>query len=178
VRDRHLRLLKIVAFLIGCGATPGEMFCVRAEDVNRATGEVRIRGRERGAGKTEYRPRMVRLPARAWTLIGDLPSEGRIFRTTTGLEVVPDGERGSKVVQQFHKLCEAAGLSNAEDDERLVFYSLRHSWATFFSAQVGDLNMLIDKGGWAKADTARRYRKQAPADLGERLLAHGWDFRP
>ena len=179
VRDPHRRLLKMIAFLFGSGATPGEMFCVRAEDINRATSEVWIRGTEPGAGKTPYRARMVRLPARAWDLIGELPDEGRVFLTTNGKEVVPDGKRGSTVIRQFHKLCAAAGLSASEPgEEELVLYSLRHAWATNFSAQVGDQDLLIDRGGWASADMARHYRKRAPADLGERLLAHGWDFRP
>ena len=178
VRDPDLRLLKMIAFLIGSGATPGEMFCVRAEDVNRATGEVLIRGEDPGAGKTPYRARMVRPPARAWELIGALPREGRVFVTTTGKEVVPDGRRGSTAIRQFHKLCAAAGFASDEESEPLVFYSLRHSWATWFSAQVGDQDLLLDRGGWASAHMARHYRKRAPADLGERLLAHGWDFRP
>ncbi|MBW4985150.1 tyrosine-type recombinase/integrase [Mameliella sp. CS4] len=192
IRDPHLRLLKIIAFLLGTGATPGEMFCVRAEDVIRATREIRIRGKARGARKTPYRARMVRPPERAWELMGDLPSEGRVFLSTTGKEIVPDGERGSTVIRQFQKVCVAAGLNretevddadadadaDADDGyEKLVLYSLRHTWATWFSAQVGDQDCLIDRGGWAKADTARRYRKLAPSDLGERLLAHGWDFR-
>ena len=184
VRDPHQRLLKMIAFLIGSGATPGEMFCVRAKDINRATGEVWIRGEERGAGKTEYRPRRVRLPKRAWDLIGELPSEGRVFLSTTGKEIVPDGERGSTVIRQFHKLFVAAGLNQDEKDERqddgyekLVFYSLRHCSATWFSAQVGDHDLLIDRGGWADAAMARRYRKRPAADLADRLLAHGWDFR-
>lgn len=174
----------MVAFLIGSGATPGEMFCVRAEDVNRATGEVWIRGEDPGAGKTRYRPRMVRLPARAWSLIGDLPSEGRVFLSTTGKDIVPDGERGSIVIRQFHKLCVAAGLNRDKADEdgedgyeKLVLYSLRHSSATWFSAQVGDHDLLIDRGGWADAAMARRYRKRPAADLAHRLRAHGWDFR-
>jgi len=187
VRDPHQRLLKMIAFLIGSGATPGEMFCVRAKDINRATGEVRIRGEERGAGKTKYRPRLVRLPKRAWDLIGELPSEGRVFLSTTGKEIVPDGERGSTVVRQFHKLCVAAGINlekEAEearkDDgyEKIVFYSLRHASTSWFSSQVGDHDLLIDRGGWANADMARRYRKRPAADLADRLLAHGWDFRP
>ncbi|OAN69015.1 hypothetical protein A8B82_04935 [Sulfitobacter sp. EhC04] len=183
IRDPHLRLLKMIAFLLGSGATPGEMFCVRAEDVNRATGEVWIRGKETGAGKTPYRRRMVHLPARAWGLIGELPKEGRVFLTTNGKQVVPDGMRGSTVIRQFNKLCVAAGLNrNKEDDkeddgyEKLVFYSLRHSWASFFSAQIGDQDLLLDRGGWANADMARDYREQVPRDFADRLRAHGWDF--
>jgi integrase len=188
IDDPDRRLLKMIAFLLGGGATPGEMFCVRAEDVNRATGEVWIRGKETGAGKTPYRRRMLRLPQRAWDLIGDLPREGRVFLTPRGKEWVPNGERGPKCVRQFGKLCVAAGLNREvevskddreEDDgyEKLVFYSLRHTWATWFSAQVGDQDLLVDRGGWASADTARHYREQVTADFSDRLLAHGWDFR-
>lgn len=178
IRDPNHRLLKMIAFLVGSGATPGEMFCVRAEDINRPTGEVWIRGEEVGAAKTVYRPRMLLLPERAWDLMGDLPSTGRVFLSTTGKEVVPDGKRGSTVIRQFHKLTSAAGLSEIAEDERLVFYSLRHSWATFYSSQVGDQDRLIDRGGWSDAEMARRYRKYPTADLADRLRAHGWEFKP
>ena len=179
MRDPHRRLLKMIAFLLGSGATPGEMFCVRAEDLNRQTGEVWIRGHEVGAGKTAYRPRMLLLPSKAWELMGDLPSTGRVFLSTSGKEVVPDGRRGSTVIRQFHKLREAAGLPEGDaNSEKLVFYSTRHTWATWFSALVGDQDRLIDRGGWSDAKMARRYRKYPTADLADRLRAHGWEFKP
>ena len=179
VRDPHRRLSKMVAFLLGSGATPGEMFCVRAEDINRQTGEVWIRGDEVGGGKTAYRPRMLLLPERSWELMGDLPSTGRAFLSTTGKDVVPDGRRGSTVIRQFHKLREAADLPETDaSNEKFVFYSLRHTWATWYSAQVGDQDRLIDRGGWSDAEMARRYRKYPTADLADRLRAHGWEFKP
>lgn len=177
VRDPDRRLPRMIVFLIGSGATPGEMFCVRAKDLNPRTGEVWIRGKDKGAGKTAFRPRMVWLPERAWNLMGDLPSSGRVFLSSTGKEIVPDGKRGSTVIRQFHKLCRAAGLSDdGRHSEPLVLYSLRHSWATWFSSQVHDSDLLIDNGGWADARMARRYRKRPSADLADRLLSHGWDF--
>lgn len=178
VRDPDCRLLKMIAFLLGSGATPGEMFCVMASDVNRVTGEVLIRGEHVGAGKTKYRRRLVRLPDRTWDLIGDLPSEGRVFLSTTGCEIVPDGKRGSTVIRQFRKLCDASGLApNAEYSEQVVLYTLRHTWATWYSAQVPSEHALIEAGGWKDSRMASRYRKRIPRDLADRLRSHGWDFK-
>jgi integrase len=117
-------------------------------------------------------------------------SEGNLFGHKISVEGSAKpafGERGSTVVRQFHKLCVAAGINlekEAEearkDDgyEKIVFYSLRHASTSWFSSQVGDHDLLIDRGRWANADMARRYRKRPAADLADRLLAHGWDFRP
>jgi integrase len=176
VCDPDRRLLKMIVFLMGSGATPGEMFCVRAEDIYPETGQVWIRGEEPGAGKTVYRSRMVQVPVWAWKLIGELPSKGRVFLSTRGKEIVPDGERGSHVIRQFHKLCLAAGLSGPDESERLVLYSIRHTSATWFSAQVGDHDLLIDRGGWASAEMARRYRKRPYAGLADELLEFGFIF--
>lgn len=179
VRDPDRRLLKMIAFLLGSGATPGEMFCVMAGDVNRTTGEIWIRGEHVGAGKTKYRQRMVRLPDVAWQLIGDLPSEGRVFLSTTGREIVPDGKRGSTAIRQFRKLCDAAGLSpDEENHEPVVFYTLRHTWATAFAAQVPSEHALIQRGGWKDGRMAGRYRKRIPKDLADQLRTHGWEFKP
>jgi integrase len=76
------------------------------------------------------------------------------------------------MAEAFGKVREAAGLG-----EDIVPYTLRHTWATWFYARTKDFGRLLDLGGWNKADTANRYRKAAPADLGNRLLEHGWDFR-
>lgn len=178
VRDPDRRLLKMIAFVLGSGATPGEMFCVMARDVNRASGEILIRGEHVGAGKTRYRKRMVRLPDRAWQLIGDLPSEGRVFLSTTGREIIPDGKRGSTAARQFRKLCDAAGLTpDEENHEPIVFYSLRHTWATAFASQVPSEHTLIQRGGWSDGRMAGRYRKYIPEDLEDRLREHGWEYK-
>jgi hypothetical protein len=172
VCDPDRRLLKMIAFLLGSGATPGEMFCVMASDVNRATDEVWIRGEHVGAGKTKYRQRMAHLPDHAWQLIGNLPCEGRVFRSTTACEVVPDRKRGSTVIRQFRKLCDAAGLTpDEENHEAVVFYRTRHTWAAPFASQVPSEHALIQRGGRKDGRMAARYRKRIPAD---RLRAHAW----
>ena len=175
LRDPERRLLKLIAFEIGTGAAPGETHVIRAEDCNWPTGQVRIRGVQKGAGKTPYRRRWVHVPDRSAELIGPPPEDGPVFLTPTGRPIITDGEHGTHLIVQFHKLCRAAGL---RDSKEIVFYTLRHTWATWFSAQVGDLALLIERGGWSDAEMALHYRKQASEDLSSRLLAHGWDFRP
>jgi integrase len=175
LRDPKRRLLKLIAFELGTGATPGETHVIRAEDCNWSTREVWIRGVEKGARKTKYRRRWVHIPDRSLELMDPLPEDDLVFLTPTGRPIITDGEHGTHLINQFHKLCHAADLRNSEE---IVFYTLRHTWATWFSAQVGDLALLIDRGGWSDADMALHYRKQAPSGLGEQLLAHGWDFRP
>ncbi|MFD1509476.1 tyrosine-type recombinase/integrase [Lacimonas salitolerans] len=175
LRDPERRLLKLIAFELGTGAAPGETHVIRAEDCNWPTRQVWVRGVQKGARKTKYRRRWVHVPDRSLELMDPLPEDGLVFLTPTGRPIITDGEHGTHLIKQFHKLCHAAGLRDAEE---IVFYTLRHTWATWFSAQVGDLALLIERGGWSDAEMAMHYRKQAPADLGERLLAHGWDFRP
>lgn len=178
IRDPDRRLLKMIVFMLGTGATPGETFCVMASDLFRDAGEVRIRGEHVGAGKTKYRKRMVRPPKRTWKLMGELPTSGRVFLSTTGREIVPDGKRGNTSIRQFRKLCDAAGLGPSDEHpERLVFYSLRHAWATFFSAHVKAEKHLIKRGGWKDSRMASRYRKRETPGLARDLRAHGWRFK-
>ncbi|SDG52025.1 tyrosine-type recombinase/integrase [Sulfitobacter delicatus] len=171
VNDKDLRILKIIVFMFATGCGPGETFAVRADDFNWTTNEVWIPAAEDGAGKTISRARWVYLPDRAIELIGELPKTGRAFLSSRGNPFELRDHGGGQIAKQFRKLCNAALLP-----KDVVCYTLRHTWATSHSAQVGNHDLLLDRGGWAKADTARDYRKAHPADLGEQLYAYGWDF--
>mgnify|MGYP000158965863 CR=1 FL=1 len=172
VRDPDRRILKVIVFMVGTGCGPGETYAVRVEDFNPSTNEVLVRAVEPGAGKTPARGRWVHLPPKAVALLGELPTGGRAFLKPDGQPFTLREFSGGQLSKQFRKLCEAASLG-----PDVVQYTLRHTWATWFSAQVGDHDLLLDRGGWAKSDTARKYRKKAPADLADRLYDHGWDFR-
>jgi len=167
LRDPDLHTLKKIAFMLGTGAGPGETVALPASGWNPATQEWWCPGE-----KTIYRERWVWLPQRSIDLIGEVPKEGRAFRAPDGAEYVLHDHRGGQMAEAFNKVRDAAGLG-----PDVVPYTLRHTWATWFYAQTGDWGRLLDLGGWHKGDTARRYKKVAPADLGNRLLAHGWDFR-
>lgn len=171
VYDKDHRLLKIIVFIVATGCGPGETFAVKVEHFNWSTNEVWIPAVEDGAGKTLSRARWVYLPDRALELIGELPKTGHAFLSSRGKPFKLRDHGGGQIAKQFRKLCDAAGLP-----KDVVCYTLRHTWATYHSAQVGNHDLLLDRGGWAKADTARDYRKAYPADLAEQLYAYGWDF--
>lgn len=171
VYDNDHRLLKIIVFMVATGCGPGETFAVKVEDFNWSTNEVWIPAIEDGAGKTLSRARWVYLPDRAIELIGELPKSGRAFLSSRGNPFKLRDHGGGQIAKQFRKLCNKAGLP-----KNVVCYTLRHTWATYHSAQVGNHDLLLDRGGWAKSDTARDYRKAYPADLAEQLYAYGWDF--
>jgi integrase len=172
IDDPHSRLLKLLAFLIGTGVAPGEAFAMNASHQNRQTNEFWVAGIEVGAGKTLFRPRWVIPPTRCFQLMDNLPNEGRLFLKPNGQEYPLRVYGGGQARKHFNALRDAAGLSSD-----VVPYTARHSWATYFSVHNRDHDLLLDRGGWADTKTARIYRKQAPSDLEQRLLDHGWDFR-
>ncbi|MFX0542974.1 tyrosine-type recombinase/integrase [Roseovarius sp. S4756] len=169
VYDNDHRLLKIIVFMGATGCGPGETSAVKVADFNWSTNEVWIPAIEDGASKTLSRARWVYLPDRAIELIGEIPKTGHAFLSSRGNPFKLRDHGGGQIAKQFRKLCKAAGLP-----KNVVCYTLRHTWATFHSAQVAHHDLLLDRGGSAKADTARDYRQAHPADLVEQLYACGW----
>ncbi|WP_281968662.1 tyrosine-type recombinase/integrase [Roseovarius nanhaiticus] len=167
LHDPHLRTLQKVAFMLGGGAGPGETFAAQVASWNPATSEWWLDGT-----KTNYRARFVLLPQRSIDLMGNLPESGPAFLAPDGQPYVARQNGGGQMAEAFGKIRDAAGLGRD-----VVPYTLRHTWATWFYAQTKDFRRLVDLGGWNKSDTANRYCKVAPKDLGNRLLQHGWDFR-
>lgn len=167
LRDPSLHTLRKIAFMLGTGAGPGETMALSAKGWNPSTREWWLQGT-----KSVYRARFVLVPLRALDLIGEVPPDGPAFPAPNGQPYIMNPNRGGQMAEAFRKVREAADLGSD-----VVPYTLRHTWATWFYAQTKDWGSLLDQGGWNRSDTANRYRKIAPSDLGNRLLAHGWDFR-
>lgn len=167
LRDPNRQTLRKIAFMLGTGAGPAETMSLTGAGWNSDTREWWLPG-----SKTIYRARFIHLPTRTVSLIGEIPRTGPAFVAPNGQPYVLSDSHGGQMAEAFRKVRDAAEL-----DEEVVPYTLRHTWATWFYAQTKDWGALLDQGGWNRSDTANRYRKIAPADLGNRLLAHGWDFR-
>jgi integrase len=167
LRDPNRETLRKISFMLGTGAGPAETMSLDAKGWNPSTRQWWLDGT-----KTVYRPRFVVLPRRTIELIGEVPKTGVAFPAPNGTPYKLRPNRGAQMAVAFNKVRDAAGLG-----PDVVPYTLRHTWATWFYAQTKDWAALLDQGGWGRSDTANRYRKIAPADLANRLLAHGWDFR-
>ncbi len=154
----------MIAFLLGTGCRTGEMFALERAEINDATRQAWIADPKNGEG------RWVQIAARAWGMF-DLPDVGAVFRTPKGLPYKIRVRGGGQMATAFNKARDLAGLG-----EDVTPHVLRHTWATWYYAQTRDFGGLMDLGGWKKADMANRYRKLAPADLADRLHAHGWEF--
>lgn len=167
LRDRQKQTLRKIAFMLGTGAGPGETMSLTASGWDPETREWWLPGT-----KTVYRARYVTLPERVVQLIGEIPGSGPAFPAPNGEAYILRDNRGGQMAVAFSKIRKAAGLG-----QDVVPYTLRHTWATWFYAQTRDWAALLDQGGWSRSDTANRYRKLAPKNLGNKLFAHGWDFR-
>lgn len=170
VKDPERRIRTAIAFILGTGCRTGEAFVVEANDINWNTQECLIRGELEGAGKTAASKRMVYLPVKAASLMADLPDEGPIILNRKGQPFSLRYKGGGQIRREFEKLRQAADLP-----KECTPHSLRHTFATWTYAATKDMKLLMSRGGWAKHDTAFRYAKLAPSDLGERLKKHGWD---
>ncbi|MCD1620977.1 tyrosine-type recombinase/integrase [Salipiger manganoxidans] len=168
LRDPRRETLRKIAFMLGTGAGPGETMALDGKGWNPTTREWWLPGT-----KTTFRPRFVFLPRRAIDLVGEIPAAGPAFPAPNGHPYKIHPNRGAQMAVAFGKVRDAAGLG-----PDVVPYTLRHTWATWFYAQTKDWAALLDHGGWGRSDTANRYRKIAPKDLANQLLAYGWDFRP
>jgi integrase len=160
----HLR--PILAGLVGSGARVSELLGARATDWHPDTGEIWIPETKNGF------PRMVRMPERARDAIAAVAQPaGAIFRTPKGAPYVIRAAGGGQILTAFANARAAAGLG-----ADVTPHVLRHTWATWYYAATRDFGGMLDLGGWRTTSTAERYRKIAPADLGDRLARHGWDF--
>ncbi|WP_417723978.1 tyrosine-type recombinase/integrase [Salipiger sp.] len=162
-------ILPAIAFMLGAGCRAGEALSVTVARFYPATGEAHLPDTKNGHA------RMIRMPERArdLALARPLPETGAICRTPKGKAYKLNTGSGGQLAAAFAEAVIAAGL----DRHDVTPHTLRHTWATWYYAQTKDFGGLLDLGGWQKSDMAQRYRKIAPADLGRRLLAHGWDFR-
>lgn len=160
-------LVPILAAMIGTGCRSSEALGALVKNWHAPTGELWLPETKNG------HPRMVQMPARVRDLIlaGGVPTEGHLFRTPKGQPYIMRNNCGGQIQTAFNNARDRAGLG-----QDVTPHVIRHTWATWFYAATRDYGRMLDLGGWRTTSTAERYRKIAPADLGEKVLGAGWDF--
>jgi len=171
-------MIQIIGFMIGTGARVRETLTLQTSTLYLASRQALLTPEDTKNGRS----RMVRIPPRACDMLTSrpIPEAGAVFTTHTGqpyvMGVDDHGKKtGASIKTAFHRAREAAGFASTGPD-KVTPHTIRHTWATWYYAQTRDFGAMLDLGGWADADTANIYRKIAPDDLSDRLLAHGWDF--
>lgn len=171
IRRPNLRLM--VQLLVGCGLRTGELLVLDVDDVYADTRQIRVRAEDQGASKSGV-ARWVTVPERVMPDLREAIEgrEGRLFLTPKGEPYVMRNHGGGQIAAAFGKARATAGLS-----DEITPHVLRHTFATWFYAQTLDQIRLEKEGGWSSPQMVRRYTKLGPADLADRLDAHGWNFR-
>ena len=103
----------------------------------------------------------------AYTKTVDVNIRGYFFMCIEGGKLMRDNG-GGQIQTAFNNARDQAGLG-----QDVTPHVIRHTWATWFYAVTRDYGRLLDLGGWRTTSVAERYRKIAPADQGEKVLAAG-----
>jgi integrase/recombinase XerD len=156
---KSLKVRLMLALGYGCGLRAGEVVRLRAGDIDRAQGIIRV---VQSKGRKD---RHVMLPDEVLDLLQQWWKE-RPKRFDAGVPpqerlVFPGRKPGMPLTTRqlnrlFHEACEAAGIQ-----KRVTLHSLRHSFATHLLDQGTDIRLIQAVLGHDKLDTTARYTRVA-----------------
>lgn len=170
--DPDRQTLKKIAFQLGGSASPGETCAVMAQDVDPKHKRIWLAGREPGASKNPWRVRYTYLPDFYWDLLGELPTEGKAFRTPRGDPYTSREFSGGQYSGAFASVVREAGLSSD-----FKAHDLRHTWASHFYAATQNIKALEKLGGWASHEIPlSTYVELLPASTANELLEASIDY--
>lgn len=168
----HLKPL--VVFMLYTGARLGEALALDWRDVALQKRRVVFADTKNGES------RGVPLHDLALEALANLGGDrvGRVFRRPDGQPYAAKAEGGGQIKTAFRAACRRAGLAEIvgyrllKGGKRKPIYKalltphdLRHTWATWFHAEVRDLRALMELGGWKTVGMVARYAHVNPDHL-------------
>ncbi|MEM7493454.1 MAG: tyrosine-type recombinase/integrase [Pseudomonadota bacterium] len=174
LQGAHARAL--AALYVGCGLRASEAVFLDGREVAPDLSSVLILGTVRPEDKAAkakgyhgtkgYRDRRVAIPSRARQFLAPVinTGPGRALRNSRGQ---PWSDRNA-MNKTLPRACERAGLA------RLRAHALRHTWATWHNAVLGDPIRLMADGGWTDLSLVERYAHASDGALREEVLRTGW----
>ena len=150
VRDRAL-----VELLYGCGLRVSEAAGLNLDDLDRAQGWLRVRGKGR-------KEREVPLPRQAAEALDRYLAERPVVRDQPAIFLNHHGgrltDRGMRGIVKFY-------ATYATGDSSIHPHSLRHAYATHLLAAGADLRAIQELLGHARLSTTQKYTKVTLTDL-------------
>ena len=154
-RPHPARDRAIFEILYGCGLRISELAGLNLEDIDRAQGWLRVRGKGR-------KERQVPLPAKAGEALERYLGERAVVRDQGA--VFLNHRRGRLSVRGMHGIVKFYG-SQLEHDSSIHPHSLRHAYATHLLADGADLRAIQELLGHARLSTTQKYTQVSLTDL-------------
>ena len=158
MRDRAL-----VLALMGMGARITEVTSLKIPDVDFETGQIRVLGKGQKERRLFMSPNVFKAMHKYW-LKERQPVEGEYFFTHKNGRPLDRWY----VNHQFHKYSKQAGLR----DRSVSPHKLRHTYATEFLRDGGDVFTLQKVLGHSTLDMSRHYAQIANDDVERSMRAH------
>jgi integrase/recombinase XerD len=158
----------LVLVLLGCGLRASEACALRWEDVDLTEGRVRVRSHDQGGGakgnksRTVWVHRDVCRALRTWesalgAALGAAPDQP-IFCALSGRTPGGAMSRGG-LLKLVGRIGELAGVEDCHP------HAFRHTFATSYLIQTGDLAALQEMLGHESVEMSRKYARFAEVDL-------------
>lgn len=166
--EKNRYLPALITGLFGQGMRLGEALSIDGSDVSLEHKFAILRNTKNGEERT------ITLTGRtiaAWSLLPTVGKPGPLFRREDGLGFRLGKNSGGQIAKQFRRAVCEAGF----DPAVITPHICRHSWATWFYAQVVDVLRLRDEGGW-KSNEWQRYTRSRLPSIGEEARKLRWDF--
>lgn len=153
-RDTALRDRAIVLVLLDAGLRASELCNLTVGDVDLSSGRVLVRKGKGGKGRVVYLGKMARRAVWKYLAGRQTRADEPLFLTREGRALNPD-----RLVKLFANLGRRAGVANLHP------HRLRHTFATEFLRNGGNLLGLQRLLGHSSLEMVRRYAAIAEADL-------------
>ncbi len=140
----HLKPL--VLFLFGTGARMSEALYLDWHEVDLERAQVQF------IDTKNDRARGVPLHPRLVAALVALPHRGKqVFRRPDGAAYADKEDGGGQIKTGFRAACRRAGITD------FTPHDCRHTWATWLLAATGNMNALMELGGWNSPSMVMRY---------------------
>lgn len=153
LRNRSEDTYRIAVLSLYTGMRAGEIFGLRGEDIDLAEGTISIKNSKNGRARTAYMTKVIREMFDAMELIPGRP----VFPAR-------DGGVRKEVPDTFERAVDELGLNDSLADvrDRVVFHTLRHTYATWLVSEGVPLYTVSKLLGHSTLKMTERYAKHAP----------------